>query len=325
MHPLILTQDTEVSFLAANDPVFSSLVSDDYKAYIRFKICTAFPNVIGPEQHGRYFGFAPGVLAASHQSLLHQQTNLGHALKAYGAYRDRIIGGIVGVAVGNLPPGHRAQSGPLPIPETIDQAPYLDCVASIYKLAEGVKDLLGNHASSRQKTSVSIEAGTNVEDLWVYDPRDRSIHSMEAAAANWPGLLTADQKRHPDRPGGRCAVRLRGRRHGRQDPAARRRLHSHPGRGPDRQNPRTQRLPVRRRLPRRHRHPRLAARRRSELEPVFAGMDAGRGKVIEVIREGAHVRHGMTKRASAADPLLGIKVHGKRLAVLRHASSVSKT
>ena len=59
-------------------------------------------------------------------------------------------------------------------------------------------------------------------------------------------------------------------------------------------------------------------------KPLFAGMDAGRGTVIEVIREGAHARHGMTKRASADDPLLGIKVHGKRLAVLRHASSVAK-
>ena len=99
------------------------------------------------------------------KTLLHQQTNLGHMLKAYGSYRDRIIGSVVGVGVGNL----QRCGGPQKIADSVDAAQYLDCVAVFYKMAEGVAAMLGNHTSSRQKQSVSIEAGT----------------SMRAATAGW--------------------------------------------------------------------------------------------------------------------------------------------
>jgi len=36
---------------------------------------------------------------------------------------------------------------------------------------------------------------------------------------------------------------------------------------------------------------------------------------------GSVTRHGMTKHATPADPLLDIKVHDKNLRVIRHGSS----
>jgi hypothetical protein len=59
-------------------------------------------------------------------------------------------------------------------------------------------------------------------------------------------------------------------------------------------------------------------------DPVLHGKDAGRGVVKEVIYEGKHTRFGMTKIASENDPLLLVQVHGKRMEVLRHSSSVIK-
>lgn len=126
----IVSEESEVSFLAANDPVFSDLKPDDFKAYVRFRVATAFPALIGPEMHGRVFGFHPQVLVNSFRSLLHQQTNLGHMLKAYGAYRDRIIGHVVGVSVANL-----QRSSKQVIAATADAAQYLDVDAVIYKAA----------------------------------------------------------------------------------------------------------------------------------------------------------------------------------------------
>ena len=41
--------------------------------------------------------------------------------------------------------------------------------------------MLGNHTSARQKQSVSIEVGTTMGDLAVYDPRDASIITMPEA------------------------------------------------------------------------------------------------------------------------------------------------
>jgi len=46
--------------------------------------------------------------------------------------------------------------------------------------------------------------------------------------------------------------------------------------------------------------------------------------VREVIEEGTVKSHGATIKANAGDPLLRIKVTGKALEVVRHASSVKK-
>lgn len=315
-----LSEATDVSLLAAGDPVFKDFVPDDYKAYIRFKICTAFPNMIGPEMHGRYFGFHPQVLANSYKSLLHQQTNLGHMLKLYGAYRDRIQGGIVGVSVGNM-----QRTAAWKITDSVETAPYLDCVAVIWKMAEGNKDLIGKHLSAREKTSVSIEVGTTVGDLQVYNPADQSIHTLADAMAQWPALLRRDKKK------GLQIGKIDGVQFGFAAGGA---SGSVPFRGVG-YTPKpaeTKTAKVIELHASEGEEASFAAISRGDWEPgeevswapVLYGQDAGRGTIAEVIHEGWHTRHGMTKRGSLEDPLLLIKVHGKKLEVIRHASSLKK-
>ena len=317
-----LSEETEVSLLAAGDPNFGNFIADDYKAYFRFKICTAFPNVIGPEMHGRCFGFHPQVLANSYQSLLHQQTNLGHMLKIYGGYRDRIQGGIVGVSVGNAP----RLSGALKIPDSVAKAPYLDCIAVLWKMAEGNKELLGKHLSAREKTSVSIEVGTTLADLWVYNPSDQSIHAMDDAMVQWPDLITRHKKN---------GIQI-GKIDGVQFAfAAGGADGSVPFRGvgytPNPAESKTAKI-IDIHAAGMEDEFTFAAISQQDWEPgqsvnwkpVLYGQDAGRGIITEVVFEGAQTRHGLTKRASSADPLLVIKVHGKKLEVIRHASSVAK-
>lgn len=321
--PLIIEQETEVSLLAAGDPIFPQFIPDDYKAYIRFRICTAFPNVIGPEKHGRYFGFAPGVLVASYQTLLHQQTNLMHRLKAHGAQADAIVGTVVAVQVANMAKGYG--SDPLAIPETVEEAPYLDCIAVVAKIATGVRNLLGNHQSNRQKQSVSIEAGTSMADMWVYDPSDRSIIDMDAALEKWPKLLKKDEK-NGWQIGKADGVQLAFACGGIDQKIP----FSGVGYVPNPAEWRTAKIID------------IAA---SELPdgciaamampdwmpgepvrwlPIISGRDAGRGIIREVICEGSHTRHGMTMAASLADPLLDIEIAGKSYCVLRHGSRVKK-
>ena len=320
---LQITEESEVSLLAANDPVFSDLKPDDYKGYFRFRIATSFPAVIGPEMHGRYFGFHPQVLANSYKSLLHQQTNLGHMLKAYGAYRDRIIGSIVGVGVGNL----QRCVGPQKVAATTDAAQYLDCVAVFYKMAEGVKDMLGNHISSRQKQSVSIEAGTTMQDMSVYDPRDGSILSMADAMAQYPKLITM----HKDAKKGLQIGKVDGVQFAL---AAGGDNGSIPFRGvgvtPTPAEVHTARIIDLKACA--SDEVCFAAMALPEWEPgstvswtkAHYGDDAGHGVVMDVIISGSHTLHGMRKTASASDPLLDIKVSGKKLRVLRHSTSVRK-
>lgn len=314
----LLSEATDVDLLAAGDPVFKDFIPDDYKAYIRFRICTAFPNVIGPEMHGRFFGFHPQVLANSYKSLLHQQTNLGHMLKIYGAYRDRIQGGIVGVSVGNM-----QRTPAWKITDTVESAPYLDCIAVIWKMAEGNKELIGKHLSAREKTSVSIEVGTTVGDLQVYNPSDKSIHTLAAAMEQWPALIRKDKKN------GIQIGKVDGVQFGFAAGGA---SGSVPFRGVGYipKPAETKTAKVIELHASEGEEACFAAISREDWEPgaevawqpVLYGQDAGRGTIAEVIYEGSHTRHNMTKRASAEDPLLLIKVHGKKLEVLRHASSL---
>jgi hypothetical protein len=320
--PLIVSTETEVSLLAAGDPVFGDLKPDDFKAYVRFRIATAFPNVIGPEMNGRYFGFHPQVLVNSYRSLLHQQINLGHMLKAYGAYRDRIIGCAVGVAVGNLQRGPKQK-----IADSVAAAQYLDVVTVIYKAAEGVKDLLGNHTSARQKQSVSIESGAPLADYSVYDPRDQSIVTLQSAMEMYPDLIKfhkekglqigkIDGSQFALAPGGEDGlVQFKG-----------------VGVTPSPAERNTARI-IDLKAAGSDDVCLAAAMCMPEWEPgqsvrwmpiALHGQDAGRGTVTEVIESGSVTRHGMTKTADPSDPLLEIKVHGKGIRVVRHASSVRK-
>lgn len=242
--------------------------------------------------------------------------------KAYGAYRDRIIGGIVGVGVGNL----QRCMGPQKIAGSVDAAQYLDCVAVFYKMAEGVGTMSGNHTSSRQKQSVSIEAGTTLRDMSVYDPRDGSIIPMDTAMEMYPKLLSM----HKDKEKGLQIGRVDGVQFalaagGDNGTIAFRGVGVTPNPA---ERTTAKIIDLKASLPDEVLFAAMAVPEWEPGDPVawnkaIYGHDAGHGTVMEVIVSGSHMRHGMTKTATEADPLLDIKVHGKKLQVLRHASSVT--
>lgn len=145
------------------DPIFDHLTPDDTKAYVAFDICKAFPNVIGPEMGGSYFGFHPQVLANSFGNLLHKQVNLNHALKSYGATRDRIVGCTVAVSF-PAPPDGEAWSLDMQAAE----APCLHVVAVLFKTSEGMPKMLGEHTSARRKWSTSIETEATMANTGVF-------------------------------------------------------------------------------------------------------------------------------------------------------------
>ncbi len=321
--PFTSSEVTELCPLTAADPQFKDFKPDDYKAYIRFRICTSFPNVIGPEMHGRFFGFHPQVLVNSYQSLLHQQTNLGHMLKIYGAYRDRIQGSIVGVTVSKGgSPLRGAQR--LSIPEKIEDAVYLDCTAVLWKMAEGNKELLGKHMSAREKTNVSIEVGSTVGDLAVYHPEQRTIMTMQEAMAAYPGVITR-HKKNGIQIGQVEGIQLAFAAGGESGTVPFRGVGYTP-------NPAEWKTAKVIDLAASLAGEDIAFAARIEYEweagmPVWwpvaiLGSDAGGGIIKEVIMHGNVTRHRMTKTATPADPLLLIKCHGKQLEVIRHASSV---
>lgn len=312
--------ETEVSVLAASSPLWKGLVADDFKAYVEYEICYSLPNVIGPEMHGRVIGYHPQVLAASYRSLWHQQNNLGHQLKIYGAANDRIVGTVVGVSFPDMPEGGWV------IPETVAQAPCMRVVAVVHKAAAGVDKLLGKHMTAKEKMSVSIESTGLTKDYAVYDPKDRSFVNITQAQEKFGDKILSFKK---DK--GLQLAKFEGRQ-----------LVLCPG-GEDRQvsfcgvgytpNPAEKMAGIQEiRAEMEDGRIMVAAMASPEWDagmdvgwtPIFQGADAGRGTVLEVIWEGKVVSHGQTFHADPAVPLLRLKVHGKKLEVIRHATSVRK-
>lgn len=150
---------------------------DDSKAYMQFAICRSFPNIAGPAMSGNYMGWTPAVLERNHERLLHQQINLDHRLKAYdpaGIPRDRIVGSCVATYFPKSP----SYGGWKGIPETAEQAPEITAMAVVWKLAEGVRQFLGDHLSGKKRRAVSIEQSSELEHLGIYVPSTREIYPL---------------------------------------------------------------------------------------------------------------------------------------------------
>ena len=169
---------TVVPFETVNARMFSSATaesgspfaglgyeSDAWKAYMEFEICHTLPNIIGPVQEGNYVAYTPQTLAMSHGNLLHQQMNLGHLIKSYDPEknpRDRIVGCVVATWF------PRAPLGGWKTPDSAEAAPAMRCLAVLFKLAEGVHTVLGQHMTSRKKQSVSIECITSLDNIGLW-------------------------------------------------------------------------------------------------------------------------------------------------------------
>lgn len=143
---------------------------DRWKAYMEFDICAALPAITGPVSEGFFVGYTPQTLAMSHQSLLHQQVNLNHILKAYESEdgkkgdKDRIVGCVVATYFPK-PPMDGWKIGDDP-----GAAPAIRGMAVIFKLADGVNRVMGDHQTSRKKQSLSIEAITSLDNIGIYLP-----------------------------------------------------------------------------------------------------------------------------------------------------------
>lgn len=145
---------------------------DESKAYMQFSIQHAMPSVAGPTMKGNFLAYHPAVIERSHRGLLHQQLDLEHRIKRYDPEkipRDRIIGAIVHAKFPPSPPmgwqiGDDAQA-----------APAIRAVAAIFKKAEGVPKVLGEHQSSKEKWNNSIEVLYKIDDLGVYIPSTREV------------------------------------------------------------------------------------------------------------------------------------------------------
>jgi hypothetical protein len=153
-----------------NDP-FAKLgyEPDMSKAYIDVDIVHTAPAIIGPVQEGFWCAYFARIVTASHGSLLHQQVNLNHLIKQYGdaedkVSRDRIVGCVVATW---FPP---EPVGGWKIGDDPQAAPCIRAKLVIFKLAEGVHRLIGDHQASRKKQSVSIETTTTLGNLGIYVP-----------------------------------------------------------------------------------------------------------------------------------------------------------
>ncbi len=166
---------------------------DNWKAYMEFTINHAMPVVAGPTMKGNYLAYHPAVIARSCQSLLHQQLNLEHKIKAYNPdkiARDRILGAIVAVSFPTMP------FDQWKIGDDKAAAPAIRAVAAIFKQAEGVNRILGNHQASRQTWNNSIEVIYPVDEMGVYIPSSREVLSVDALPAAMKGVIERDRTGH---------------------------------------------------------------------------------------------------------------------------------
>jgi hypothetical protein len=158
--------------------------ADNWKAYVQFKLNHSMPVVAGPLASGNFTAYHPGVLARSFQSLLHQQMNLRHLVRSYNpkvVAKDRIVGAVVGVSF--------PQQSAMQMPKTKDAALPITAVAAIFKQADGVPKMLGDHLASRQEWSVSMETVFPIAECGIYLASDGSITPlMEAPEKMWAGI-----------------------------------------------------------------------------------------------------------------------------------------
>jgi len=125
------------------------------------------------------------VLAASHESLVHQHTNIGHLMKSYGsARRDHITGCVLATAMPSF--------GSMEIPESAEAAARLTVLAVMFKQAQGVPQLLGQHQSGRQQWACSAEIAFAESELGIWDPGDASITMIGDVKGAMGKALTRD-------------------------------------------------------------------------------------------------------------------------------------
>jgi hypothetical protein len=160
---------------------------DEFAAYITFDMAHTLPGVVlGPVSSGDFIGFLGETLSQSHQRLRRKPLNYRHQMKAYAdpkerlGKRDRIIGCILDTKMDPKPMG--GWWSPTN-PDGADAC--IHCCAVVFKLADGVDKILGNHLASRETQSVSIEVYAQLDNLSVLRPSTREMHPYLALPEEW--------------------------------------------------------------------------------------------------------------------------------------------
>lgn len=191
MKPEVLTFEPQnVRFLGEGSPFAGLFKADTSKAYIEFEICHCAPVVAGPNGAGNFVTYHPGPLSRSHNKLLHQQTNLGHLIKAYDPEkitRDRIVGAVVATY---YPP---EPEGGWTLPKEKSAAIPIKVCAVVFKQAEGALTMMEEHNKGKRKWSVSIEVALSdpLNNMGLYIPSENRIVTMAEADDD---LLTAVER-----------------------------------------------------------------------------------------------------------------------------------
>src|SRR5262249_12509379 len=128
------------------------------RGYLEFFLAHAFPVVTAYRT-----GLHAGTVANSWESMWDQNFNYGHRIARYhkgtedeGRIReDAIIGCVVGVEYPKAPDGGWKLG-------SIEEAPGMRCVAALFKQAQRVDRILGEHMSGKHKWTVSMEV-----DYWL--------------------------------------------------------------------------------------------------------------------------------------------------------------
>jgi hypothetical protein len=132
-------------------------VPDFTKGYFQFQFSHAYPILTA---YGT--GLHPNVVARSYKSLEDQNVNYEHQIAEYHKksgkdVRDRVIGSIVAVDFPQAPVGGWKVN---PDP---GKAPGITGVAAVFKQAQGMVKVMGEHSTGRHKYTVSMEC------LWPFN------------------------------------------------------------------------------------------------------------------------------------------------------------
>lgn len=124
---------------------------DQTKGFFQFELSHAFPvlTVYGTGLH-------PNVIAKSFNSITNQNINYEHQIARYHEgdgrdVRDRVIGSIVAADFPPPPPGGWK------VNPDVTASPCITGVGVLFKQTQGMAKVMGEHASSKHKYSVSME------------------------------------------------------------------------------------------------------------------------------------------------------------------------
>lgn len=132
---------------------------DQSTGFLDFRLSYAFPD--GITVYGEVL--TEQTVRNSWKSIVNKPLNIGHLVRSYdpeNIRRDRIIGGIVDATMEG-PPNH------------------IRALATLYKAAEGVDRIMGQHQSGRRKWTVSLE--------FMYDLGDSGFLVSAAGDGPTPG------------------------------------------------------------------------------------------------------------------------------------------